>query len=67
LKNEKPETAKSARKKSKKEDVPKEDSKVNGTAEATSPSQEEGRGVKHWLMKAEPESRIVKGKVENTD
>jgi hypothetical protein len=65
LKNEKPETPKNARKRTKKEDVPKENSKVNGIAEAAAPSQEEDRGVKFWLMKAEPESRIVKGKVED--
>jgi hypothetical protein len=60
---ETPETPKSARKRTKKEAVPKAEPKVNGTPDAA-PSQEVERGVKYWLMKAEPESRIVKGKVE---
>jgi hypothetical protein len=67
LQSEKPETPKRVRKRTKKDDVPKEDSKVNETAKATAPSQEEDRGMKYWLMKAEPESRIVKGKVEKID
>ena len=62
MKKEKPETPKSARKRTKKEAAPKAESKVNGTPAIAAPSQVE-RGVKYWLMKAEPESRIVKGKV----
>ena len=50
----------------------KKDSAVHGPAEhAVDEAIEESvakeaRGLKYWLMKAEPESRIVKGKVEGT-
>ena len=50
---EKPVTS---RKRTKRESITKEDAIEDEVAE-------EPRGKKYWLMKAEPESRIVKGKV----
>jgi hypothetical protein len=44
------------RKRTKRESITKEDAIENGVVE-------EPRGKEYWLMKAEPESRIVKGKV----
>ena len=44
-------------KRAKRESITKEDAIENGVII------EEPRGMKYWLMKAEPESRIVKGKV----
>jgi len=63
---EKPKTRKTARKTtSKKETAAKADRQVSGTADIAPASQREERGVKYWLMKAEPESRIVNGKVRS--
>jgi hypothetical protein len=49
------------RKRAKKEPV----SKADAVSNAVDTPVEEPRGKKYWLMKAEPESRIVKGKVES--
>jgi hypothetical protein len=48
------------RKRAKKEASP---SKVEPNQETEQKPEEEPRGMKYWLMKAEPDSRIVKGKV----
>ena len=51
------EKAVTPRKRTKRESITAENATENGVVE-------ESRGKKSWLMKAEPDSRIVKGKVD---
>lgn len=49
------------RKRTKRESTPVLDATANGVTD--NEADEEPRETKYWLMKAEPESRVVKGKV----